>query len=76
MSNFLKNIVDDPFCPKGVFYILEREKLAFLSYGSTSHIDSNTNGTEPGRSDPLAEQEIGTQPHQLLIEDFFSIEPG
>jgi hypothetical protein len=53
MSNFINNIIDDPFCPKGTFYVLEKDKLAFLSYGSTSHIDQNVNGTEPGRADPL-----------------------
>jgi len=77
-TNFIENIVDDPYCPKGRFYILDSEYVALWSYTNTDKVNDGVEGNNPGKQDPMEMDGEGKTetPYGLIIDDYLNIQPG
>lgn len=76
-TNYIENIYDDPFCPKGRFYILDSEKIKFLSYSNADKVlDTGIVGNEAGSKDFVEGEGVENKPYAMLIDDILSLQPG
>lgn len=77
-TNFIDNIIDDPYCPKGKFFILESETVEFDTLTNTNKIQDGVAGNDPGKPDPLSENNEGysTSYHELIVDDYINIQSG
>jgi hypothetical protein len=77
-TNFIENIVDDPYCPKGRFYVLDTEYVALWSYTNTDKIDDGVAGNNPGKQDPMEMDGEGktNTPYGLIIDDYLNVQSG
>ena len=77
-TNYIENIVDDPYCPKGRFYILDSEYVALWSYTNTDKVNDSVEGNNPGKQDPMEMDGEGKTetPYGLIIDDYLNIQPG
>ena len=77
-TNYIENIVDDPYCPKGRFYILDTEYVALWSYTNTDKINDGIEGNNPGKQNPMEMDGEGKTetPYGLIIDDYLNIQPG
>lgn len=77
-TNFIENIVDDPYCPKGEFYILDSTAVEFDSLTNTDKVDDGVAGNNPGKPDPMSEDNNGHEedPYKLIIDDYINVQAG
>ena len=77
-TNFIENIVDDPYCPKGRFYVLDTEYVALWSYTNVDKIDDGVAGNNPGKQDPMEMDGEGktNTPYGLIIDDYLNVQSG
>lgn len=77
-TNFIDNIIDDPYCPQGKFYILDSDVVELWSYTNAETINDGIAGNEPGKPDAEESNNKGKEndPYKLLIDDFITTEPG
>lgn len=77
-TNYIENIYDDPYCPKGIFYILDKEYVGLWAYTNTDKIDDGIAGNNPGKADPMEANDEGHEntPSGLIIDDYLNVEPG
>lgn len=78
-TNFVQNIWDDPYCPKGKFYVLTRDEISLMSYTDADKpLATGIDGNNAGKQDPMTfdEQGKGTEPYQLLLDDYLAITGG
>lgn len=77
-TNYIENIVDSPYCPKGTFYILDKSAVQFWSYTNADHVDNGVPGNEAGKQDPMTMDNDGhaNDPAQLIIDDYINVQPG
>ena len=77
-TNYIENIVDDPYCPEGRFYVLDSEYVALWSYTNTDKISDGIDGNNPGKQNPMEMDGEGKTdtPYGLIIDDYLNIQPG
>ena len=79
-SSVLDKLVDDPFCPEGLAYVLTKEDLCVLHMDNIDKVVSENAGPGemPGRADPMADDgaDYGETGDKLMIDDLISIEDG
>lgn len=78
-TNYIENIVDDPYCPKGQFYVLDSDTVELWSYTNTEYVDDGVAGNEPGKiMNADVDNANGKEdaPYKLLIDDYISVQPG
>lgn len=79
-TSFLDYIVEDPYCPQGTFYIIEKDKIAFCTYSQADKVVKNDgqSGNEPGKGDPLQENgtDYASQGNRINVDDLVTIEQG
>jgi hypothetical protein len=77
-TNFIESIVDDPYCPKGRFYVLDTEYVALWSYTNVDKIDDGVAGNNPGKQDPMEMDGEGktNTPYGLIIDDYLNVQSG
>ena len=78
-TNYIENIYDDPYCPKGVIYILDKEYIKLWSYTNADTVNKNQPaGNEPGKADVMEAANNGNEdrPYGLIIDDYLNITPG
>ena len=77
-TNYIDSIIDDPYCAKGRFYVLDKEAVEFWSYTNTEFVDNGVAGNNPGKEDVMNFDNEGkaNNPMQLLIDDYISVTPG
>ena len=77
-TNYIENIVDDPLCPKGRGYILDKSAVEIWSYTNAEKINDGVEGNNPGKQDPMAMDSEGKEndPYGLIIDDYLNIQPG
>lgn len=77
-TNFIENIIDDPYCPKGKFYILDKTAVELWSYTNVDKIDDGVAGNNPGKQDPMTMDGEGKEhdPYGLIIDDYINVQPG
>lgn len=78
-TNFIDNIIDDPYAPKGKFYVLDSDTVELWAYtNAETPINDGVAGNEPGKPDAEESNDKGkvNDPYKLLIDDFITTEPG
>lgn len=77
-TNYIDNIYDDSYCPKGKFYILDKDVVELWAYTNTDELSDGVAGNQPGKPDAEEENNKGrvNDPYKLLIDDFISTQPG
>jgi hypothetical protein len=77
-TNYIENVIDDPYCPKGTFYILDSGAVEFDTYTNTDKVDDGVAGNEPGKPDPMTDDNNGHEDanYKLLSDDFINVQSG
>ena len=76
-TNFFDSVIDTPYCPEGVFFVLDKSAIEVAAYTNPDKLDDNVPGNEPGKADPMVEgADVENRPYQLIAEDYLSIQPG
>jgi hypothetical protein len=79
-SSWIGKTVPSPYIPKGVFYILERENLQFLTFTNEDKVKNDGIGfEEPGKQevDAYDGEKPGENPSSFLnLDDCITAEPG
>lgn len=77
-TNFVENIIDDPYCPKGKFYILDSTAIEFWSYTNTEVTNDGIVANNPGKQNPMDADDKGQSntPYGLIIDDYLNVQSG
>lgn len=77
-TNYVENIIDDPYCPKGEFFILDSTAVEFDTLTNTDKIDDGVAGNNPGKPDPMSDENNGHEadPYKLIIDDYINVQAG
>ena len=77
-TNYIENIVDDPYCPKGEFFILDSTAVEFDTLTNTDKVADGVAGNEPGKQDPMSDENDGHEndPYKLIIDDYINVQAG
>lgn len=77
-TNFIENIIDDPYCPQGKFYILESDAVEFDTLTNVDKINDGIAANDPGKPNPMDEDNEGYSDayHRLLIDDYINVQAG
>lgn len=80
-TNYIDNVYDTPYLPKGLAYILDSDVVQFWGYTNAEKLDNPISGNEPGKAtvDELAEKAEdgkGKGNYGLLIDDVITVTPG
>lgn len=75
-TNWLDNVIDSPYCPKGRAYVLSSDTIEMWTYTNADKIADGVSGNEAGKPDVNGDTDIQNRPYQLLCDDMFSIKAG
>lgn len=78
-TNFIDNIIDDPYCPEGKFYIIDKADVELWAYTNAETVQADgIEGNNPGKQDVESYENKGEEdsPFKLKIDDFISVAPG
>jgi len=78
-TNYVENVIDDPYCNKGRFYVLSSDAVEFWGYTNVDKVaNDGVEGNNPGKQDPMAmdSDDKSNNPLQLLVDDLFTISGG
>ena len=78
-TNYVENIIDDPYCVKGRFYVLSSDAVEFWGYTNVEKaLNDGIEGNNPGKQDPMTMDgdDKANDPLQLLVDDLFTISGG
>ncbi len=77
-TNYIENIIDDPYCPQGKFYILDSTAVELWSYTNVEKLDDGVVGNNAGKQDPMTMDAEGKEnsPYGLIIDDYLNVQPG
>ena len=76
---YIENCIDDPYCPKGRFYVLSSDAVEFWGYTNAEKvINDGVEGNNAGKQDPMTmdSDDKANDPLQLLVDDLFTISGG
>lgn len=75
-SNWVDNIIDSPYCPKGIAYILSSDTVELWTYTNADKISDGVDANDPGKPDVNGDTDVQNKPYQLLVDDMFTVTPG
>lgn len=78
-TNYVENIIDDPYCVKGRFYVLSSDSVEFWGYTNVEKaLNDGVEGNNPGKQDPMTmdSDDKANDPLQLLVDDLFTVSAG
>ena len=78
-TNYVENIIDDPYAVKGRFYVLSSDAVEFWGYTNVDKaLNDGVEGNNPGKQDPMSmdSDDKANDPLQLLVDDLFTISGG
>ncbi len=78
-TNFIENIIDDPFMPKGKFYILDKSAVEYFVYTNADKVVSDgIADNNPGKQSAEALENQGQEksPYNILIDDLLTVRDG
>jgi hypothetical protein len=75
-TNWIQNVIDSPYCPKGRCYILSSDTVELWTYTNADKIADGVPGNEAGKPEVNGETDVQNKPYQLLVDDMFTITPG
>ena len=77
-TNYIENIIDDPYCPKGQFFILDSTAVEFDTLTNADKVEDGVAGNEPGKADPMSSNDEGHEndPYKLILDDYINVTSG
>lgn len=91
-TNYVENIIIDPYCPKGEFFILDSTAVEFDTLTNTDKVDNDVADNNPGKLVPTdllqclmnfslllrsdENNEHEDDPCKLTIDDYINVQPG
>lgn len=77
-TNYIENIIDDPFCAEGQFYILDSTAVEFNTLTKADKVNDGVAANNPGKADPMSDDGNGHEndPYKLIIDDYISVQNG
>lgn len=75
-TNYIDSIIDDPFCPKGVAYILDSKTIEFWTYTSDNAQKDGNGQNEIDKAEEVVEGEEKGREYNLFADNYISIQPG
>ena len=75
-TNWVEDVIDSPYCPKGTCYILSSDTIRLWTYTNADKIADGVSGNEAGKPEVNGETTVQDKPYQLLVDDMFTITPG
>lgn len=77
-TSWIDNVYDDPYCPKGKFYILDKTGIEYWTYTNADKVNDGISGSNPGKQNVEAmEGEANeSKPYGLIIDDYLNVQPG
>lgn len=77
-TSWVENVIDDPYCPKGQFYILDSTSVEFDTLTNVDKVSDGIANNEAGKPNPLSEENNGKEnnPYQLIIDDYINVQSG
>ncbi len=77
-TNYIENIIDDPFCAEGQFFILDSTAVEFNTLTNADKVNDGVAENNPGKADPMSEDGNGHEndPYKLIIDDYISVQNG
>lgn len=77
-TNWIDNVFDSPYCPKGKFYIIDKSAIEYFVYTNDDSVKDGIAGNQPGKQDVMSANDSGREndPFKLLIDDVLSVVPG
>ena len=76
-TSWIENVYDDPYCPEGLFYVLDLDTIEFWTYTNVDKFeDDGVAGNEPGK--PEIPDVDGDEKHEmgLIFDDILNVQPG
>ena len=76
-TSWIENVYDDPYCPEGLFYVLDLDTIELWSYTNVDKFDNDgIAGNEPGK--PEIPDVDGDEKHEmgLIFDDILNVQPG
>ena len=74
-KSFVDILYEDPYCPKGLIYILDSEAIEFVALNNTSMVDDGIPNNEPGAQSVESQSEPDTS-FRLMIDDYINTAPN
>ena len=77
-TSWIDNVYDDPYCPAGKFYILDKAAIELWTYTNAEKVDDGVAGNNPGKQSPESMENEANEgkPHGLLIDDYLTVQSG
>src|SRR5574344_1044699 len=77
-TNTVENIYDDPYCPKGVFYVLDTGTVKLYTYTNVDKLNDGVTGNEAGKEEPIVMNDEGQEktPYGLIIDNYLNVQSG
>lgn len=77
-TSWVDNVYDDPYCPAGKFYVLDKEGIEYWTYTNAEKINDGVAGNNPGKQDVESMEGEANEgkPYGLIIDDFLTVQSG
>lgn len=77
-TSTVENIYDDPYCPKGTFYVLDTGTVKLYTYTNVDKLNDGVTGNEAGKEDPIVMNDEGQEktPYGLIIDNYLNVQSG
>lgn len=76
-TSWLQYVIDDPYCPKGLAYILDEEVVEFVGLTNVdAPLNDGIEGNNPGSQDVDAVTDPSSMNYNLIIDDYLDVRPG
>ena len=76
-TSWIENVYDDPYCPEGLFYVLDLDTIELWTYTNVEKFDNDgVAGNETGK--PEIPDVDGDEKHEmgLIFDDILNVQPG
>lgn len=75
-STWIQYVVDDPYCPRGLAYILEKESWVMAMLSNPKVIQENLPSTNEGGAPEAAKAAAPPEAYAFNIEDYVAVSPA
>ena len=76
-TSWIENVYDDPYCPEGLFYVLDLDTIELWTYTNVDKFENDgVADNEPGK--PEIPDVDGDEKHEmgLIFDDILNVQPG
>jgi hypothetical protein len=75
-TSWIKNVYDDPYCPRLRGYILDSSCIEFVGLSNPNALDDGIDGNNPGVQYPDDLSMPNADDYKFMIDDYLTVEPG